>query len=87
MVILIYFIFRVISDASNLVSLFHILFPECKSRLADKSSSAIGKIRNYIQLDAIKKGELELALNAYLEEEENKADLEEGLKRQHGLQS
>ncbi len=80
-------IFRVSTDANNLVTLFHIIFPESKSKLSGTTTDAIDKIKRYIQLDGIRKGELELSLNAYLEEEERKQELEDGLKRQHGIQS
>ncbi|CAL8072878.1 unnamed protein product [Orchesella dallaii] len=76
---------RVTTDADRLVTLFQIIFPECKSKSAEKTINAVDKIKRYIQLDAIRKGELELALNAYVEEEERKAELEEGLRRQHAM--
>lgn len=80
----IFFNSRVSSDAVNLVSLFHLLFPESKSKCGNVTD--VEKLRKYFEVDAVKKGELELALNAHLEEEANKVELEEGLKRQHGIQ-
>lgn len=71
---------------ANLVTLFHIIFPECQSK-TKASEDACELIKNYIQFDAIRKGELELALNAYVEERDRQVGLEEGLKRQHGLTS
>ena len=79
-------IYRISSDAAPLISLFHLIFPESKSKaeLSDTSND-IDKIRKYIQLDSVKKGELELSLNAYLEITKNREDLEKGLQRAHGV--
>ncbi len=73
-----------------MVSLFHLIFPESKSKAAMSESDSsddgdIDKIRKYIQLDSVKRSELELSLNAYLEITKNREEVEKGLERAHGI--
>jgi hypothetical protein len=78
---------RISSDASPLVSLFHLLFPESKSKLVTKESKGeLDKLRAYIELDAIKRSELELALNAFEERRRGREQLESELIKSHGIQ-
>ena len=84
-----------ITHATLLVSLHHLIFSESDSKLQSsrevsasgqsQEESDIGKIRFYIKLDAIKKSELELALNWYLDTINKQQEITEGLQRSHGV--
>ncbi|CAG7717475.1 unnamed protein product [Allacma fusca] len=73
-----------IQEASNLVSLFCIMFPECKSAQT-KADNQIDIIRNYIEADAILGSELRLRLNSYVEDQRSKEELHKGIAKAHGL--
>jgi small subunit ribosomal protein S22 len=81
---------RISPDAVLLVSLFHKIFAKSESSSSQSQSQEgedpnIAKIRQYIESSSIKKSELELALNWYLETEQGKRDMTEGLQRAHGM--
>jgi len=66
--------------------LFHIVFPESKSAAEwSGCKTDSDRIRKYITLDAVKKGELEMAINHYDEEEKKKVEFEQNLQRAHGV--
>ncbi len=69
-----------------MVSLFHILFPSSKSKsVADSLTNAVDKIRAYIELDAVKRSELELELNAYEEIVRKRNEMTDDLQKSHGV--
>jgi len=62
------------------------IFPECKSRRKiEGTADDLEKLRHYIQMDAIRRSELELCLNAYEEIKRSREEVEEGLEKAHGF--
>jgi len=76
---------RVQEGSSLMIALFHLIFPECKSRVESNNLNDIDSLRKYVEFDAVKKSELELAINAYEEIVHRREEIEEGLNKAHGF--
>jgi len=69
------------------VSLFHVLFPESKSKMVSKGAkNDLEVIRAYVELDAVKRSDLELALNAHEERTRSRENLTSELEKSHGIE-
>jgi len=77
---------RIKDGTSPMITLFHLVFPECKSKPElGQSPQDSELLRRYIEYDAVKKSELELAYNAYEETVSNRQQIEDGLHKAHGI--
>ncbi|XP_063229501.1 small ribosomal subunit protein mS22 [Bacillus rossius redtenbacheri] len=73
-----------LDESAALVKLFHILHPKEKSQMDAHGQHDVEVVKMYIQADAVRKSSLELALQTYLDLEEQRQSVKESIQRAHG---
>ena len=84
--ILIYFIDnKMISEAIDIVSLYHSLHKDSKGiSVCDDSSNEINYLQAYIDNDSLQKTQADLALKSYIEYVEKQKEHSENIEKMHG---
>lgn len=74
-----------LNDAVLLVQLYHKIHPTAASAEAKFDGDELKFIRNFVEKDANMRHQLELAIQSYIDLENAKREVNEGIKKAHGL--